>query len=174
MQRVPIAAAALAAILFAPALAFAQATVAGVVRDLSGGLLPGVSVEASSPVLIEKTRTVLSDGSGQYRITDLPPGTYVLTFSLQGFTTVKRDGVAVSGSGVTGVEFVHMFRSFGSEVTLIVSRQQVLPQKDAEVAAALEDDFLRRDVKLLKGARAEGIDQYAEIGGGCRQRQAQY
>lgn len=63
----------------------------------------------------------------------------------------------VIGSGVTGVEFVHMFRSFGSKVTLIVSRQQVLPGKDPEVAAALEDDFLRSGVVLLKGARANGI-----------------
>ena len=66
--------------------------------------------------------------------------------------------LVVIGSGVTGVEFVHMFSSFGSDVTLIVSRQQVLPQKDAEVAAALEEDFLERGVKLLKGARAVGID----------------
>jgi hypothetical protein len=66
-------------------------------------VLPGVSVEAASPVLIEKTRTVVSDGTGQYRITDLPPGTYVLTFTLQGFSTVKRDGLVVSGSGVTPV-----------------------------------------------------------------------
>ncbi|MEJ7585537.1 MAG: FAD-dependent oxidoreductase, partial [Acidimicrobiales bacterium] len=66
--------------------------------------------------------------------------------------------LVVIGSGVTGVEFVHMFSSFGCEVTLVVSRQQVLPQKDAEVAAALEDNFLERGVKLLKGARAEGID----------------
>ena len=67
--------------------------------------------------------------------------------------------LVVIGSGVTGVEFVHMFRSFGSKVTLIVSRQQVLPQKDHEVAAALEEDFLRRDIVLLKGARAAGIDR---------------
>jgi NAD(P)H dehydrogenase (quinone) len=64
----------------------------------------------------------------------------------------------VVGSGVTGVEFVHMFSSFGCQVTLIVSRQQVLPQKDPEVAAALEDDFIRRGVRLYKGARAIGID----------------
>jgi NAD(P)H dehydrogenase (quinone) len=63
----------------------------------------------------------------------------------------------VIGSGVTGVEFVHMFSAFGSQVTLIVSRQQVLPQKDAEVAAALEADFLERGVKLFKGARAQEI-----------------
>jgi dihydrolipoamide dehydrogenase len=67
--------------------------------------------------------------------------------------------LVVIGSGVTGVEFVHMFSSFGSELTLVVSRQQVLPAKDAEVAAALEDEFLRRGVKLLKGARAIGIDR---------------
>jgi NAD(P)H dehydrogenase (quinone) len=66
--------------------------------------------------------------------------------------------LVVIGSGVTGVEFVHMFRSFGSPVSLIVSRQQVLPTKDPEVAAALEEDFLRRDVVLYKGARAVGID----------------
>src|SRR5205814_9557757 len=67
--------------------------------------------------------------------------------------------LVVIGSGVTGVEFVHMFKSFGSEVTLIVSRQQVLPSKDPEVAAALEADFLSRGVRLLKGARAEHIDR---------------
>ena len=67
--------------------------------------------------------------------------------------------LVVVGSGVTGVEFVHMFRSFGSQVTLIVSRQQVLPDRDPEVAAALEEDFLRRGVVLLKGARAVGIER---------------
>jgi NAD(P)H dehydrogenase (quinone) len=65
----------------------------------------------------------------------------------------------VVGSGVTGVEFVHMFTSLGSKVTLVVSRQQVLPSKDPEVAAVLEDDFLRRGVSLLKGARAEVIER---------------
>ncbi|HZN13718.1 MAG TPA: FAD-dependent oxidoreductase [Acidimicrobiales bacterium] len=70
--------------------------------------------------------------------------------------------LVVIGSGVTGVEFVHMFRSFGSKVTLIVSRQQVLPQKDPEVAAALEDDFLKSGVALLKGARATDIAREAD------------
>ncbi|MGH9008269.1 MAG: FAD-dependent oxidoreductase, partial [Acidimicrobiia bacterium] len=64
----------------------------------------------------------------------------------------------VIGSGVTGVEFTHMFRSLGSDVTLIVSRQQVLPGKDPEVAAALEAEFLRRGVRLYKGARAAGVE----------------
>jgi NAD(P)H dehydrogenase (quinone) len=65
----------------------------------------------------------------------------------------------VIGSGVTGVEFVHLFESMGSEVTLVVSRQQVLPGKDPEVAAALEEDFLRRGVRLFKGARAIGAER---------------
>lgn len=70
--------------------------------------------------------------------------------------------VVVVGSGVTGVEFVHMFESMGAEVTLVVSRQQVLPQKDPEVAAALEEDFLRRGVRLFKGARATGIERVGD------------
>ncbi len=72
--------------------------------------------------------------------------------------------ITVIGSGVTGVEFVHMFSSFGAQVTLVVSRQQVLPGKDPEVAAVLEEDFLRRGVKLLKGARATAIDRDGEDG----------
>ncbi len=72
---------------------------------------------------------------------------------------VLPEHLVVVGSGVTGVEFVHMFTSLGSEVTLIVSRQQVLPTKDPEVAAVLEEDFLRRGVRLLKGARAVGADR---------------
>jgi NAD(P)H dehydrogenase (quinone) len=71
--------------------------------------------------------------------------------------------LVVIGSGVTGVEFVHMFSSLGSKVTLIVSRQHVLPHKDAEVAAALEDELLRRGVQLFKGARAVSLEQ---AGGG--------
>ena len=89
--------------LLLPALAHAQATVSGTVRDSSAAVLPGVTVEAASPVLIEKVRTAVTDSSGQYRITELPPGTYTLTFTLSGFTTLKRDEVNVSGSGVIPV-----------------------------------------------------------------------
>ena len=88
-----------------------------------------------------------------------PDGERVLT-TRQAYPPPELPGhLVVIGSGVTGVEFVHMFRSFGAKVTLIVSRQQVLPQKDAEVAAALEDDFLRTGVTLYKGARAVSIDR---------------
>jgi dihydrolipoamide dehydrogenase len=86
-----------------------------------------------------------------------PDGERVLTTRQAYPPPIVPDHLVVIGSGVTGVEFVHMFSSFGSKVTLIVSRQQVLPQKDAEVAAALEEELLRRGVRLFKGARAEGI-----------------
>ena len=65
--------------LLLPTVAHAQATLAGVVRDSSDAVLPGVTVEASSPALIQKVRTAVTDGTGQYRITELPPGTYTLT-----------------------------------------------------------------------------------------------
>src|SRR3954468_37424 len=88
----------LAALLTVSGSAVAQelGTIAGVVKDASGGLLPGVSVEAASPALIEKVRTAVTDGSGQYRIINLPPGTYTVTFTLTGFSNVRREGVEVS------------------------------------------------------------------------------
>jgi hypothetical protein len=82
----------------APATAWAQASITGVVRDSSGAVLPGVTVEASSPILIEKTRTATTDGNGQYRIVDLRAGEYTVTFSLQGFSTVKREGITLEGT----------------------------------------------------------------------------
>ena len=88
----------LVALVMLPAVAYAQAAITGTVKDASGGVLPGVSVEASSPVLIEKIRTVVTDGTGQYKIVDLLPGTYTVTFALTGFSTVKRDGIQLSGS----------------------------------------------------------------------------
>jgi hypothetical protein len=90
-------------LLLLPGLSYAQATLAGVVRDNTGAILPGVTVEATSPVLIDKVRTATSDGAGQYRITDLPPGTYSLSFTLSGFNVFKRDGVEVRGSGVVPI-----------------------------------------------------------------------
>jgi hypothetical protein len=88
----------MACVLVFPALAHAQASLAGTVSDASGAVLPGVTVEAASPVLIEKVRTAITDGSGQYRIIDLRPGTYTLTFSLPGFSTVVRDNLQIGGA----------------------------------------------------------------------------
>ena len=90
-------------VLLLPAAAFAQAAITGVVKDASGAVLPGVTVEAASPVLIEKVRSVVSDDTGQYRIVDLRPGTYAVTFTLPGFNTVKREGIELSGDFVATV-----------------------------------------------------------------------
>src|SRR5262245_54515997 len=86
-----------------PAAAFAQASIVGTVKDASGAVLPGVTVEASSPVPIEKTRSVISSGTGQYAIEDLRPGTYTVTFTLPGFTTVKREGIELTGRFIATV-----------------------------------------------------------------------
>src|ERR1700675_1647288 len=88
----------LAAAVLLPSLAFAQGTLTGTVRDESGGVVPGVTVEASSPALIEKVRTALTDSAGQYRITGLNSGTYSLTFRLSGFNIVKREDIELSGT----------------------------------------------------------------------------
>jgi hypothetical protein len=86
-----------------PSSAYAQAALAGVVKDASGLVLPGVTVEASSSSLIEKSRTAVTDGSGQYRIPELTPGTYTVTFTLAGFSTIKRENIDLTGSGVTTI-----------------------------------------------------------------------
>jgi len=74
-----------------PAIASAQSTIAGVVKDTSGAVLPGVTVEAASEVLIERTRSVVTDGDGRYSTLDLTPGTCAVTFALTGFAIIQRD-----------------------------------------------------------------------------------
>jgi hypothetical protein len=104
MRRLIRLACALACAVLLPATAFAQAaSITGVVRDTSGAVLPGVTVETSSPALIEKVRSVVTDGNGQYRFVDLRPGTYDVTFSLGGFSTVKREGIELTGTFIATV-----------------------------------------------------------------------
>ena len=80
-----------------PAGAQERASIVGVVQDSSGAVLPGVTVEASSPVLIERVRAGITDGSGRYAIIDLRPGTYTISFSLPGFKSYKREGIVLEG-----------------------------------------------------------------------------
>src|SRR5207244_7487510 len=96
---------ALVLLVLVPTAAYAQASasIAGPVKDASGAVLPGVTVEASSPALIEKTRSVVTNGVGQYSIENLRPGTYTVTFTLTGFSTVKREGIELAGSFVATV-----------------------------------------------------------------------
>ena len=86
-----------------PIAAYAQASISGTVKDASGAVLPGVTVEAASPALIEKVRTVVTDGSGQFTVENLRPGAYPVPFTLPGFSTVKREGIELMGSFVATV-----------------------------------------------------------------------
>src|ERR1700675_4906779 len=91
----------LTALLLIPRVGWAQSatgSIAGIVRDATGAVLPGVTVEAASPALIEKVRSVVSDGEGQYKIVDLRPGSYTVTFTLAGFNAYKRDGIELPAS----------------------------------------------------------------------------
>src|SRR5258707_8008541 len=93
----------LASLLILPALASAQSQITGEVKDESGAVLPGVTVEGASPVLIEKLKTAVTDDQGRYTIVDLRPGTYKVTFTLTGFSTVIREGVELPSNFVATI-----------------------------------------------------------------------
>ena len=141
----------LAAIVLFPAFAHAQ-SLTGVVRDGSGGVLPGVTVEAASPALIEKVRTVVSDGSGLYRLENLPPGSYSVTYTLPGFSTVKRDAVEVT-TGVTLTLNTDM-RVGGLQETITVTGETpvVDVQNSTRVQRVLDDSI----VAALPASRGYG------------------
>ena len=131
-------------LLLFPSTVSAQAALAGTVRDTSGGVLPGASVEVSSPVLIEKVRTAVADANGLWRIVDLRPGTYSVSASLQGFSTVRRDGIVVTGSATLTIPIEMSVGNLQETITVTgaspvidvqnVQRQTVL---DADVISAL-------------------------------------
>jgi len=130
--------AAFASLILSSTGAFAQASssgsIAGVVRDTTGAVLPGVTVEAASPVLIEKTRSVVTDGSGAYKIVDLRPGTYTVSFTLTGFSTVKREGIELTTAFTANVNADLKVGSVEETITVsgaspIVDTQNVVQQK---------------------------------------------
>jgi hypothetical protein len=126
--------------LLLPAAAFAQASITGTVRDSSGAVLPGVTVEAASPALIEKVRSAVTDGAGQYRIIDLRPGTYTITFALTGFNTVRRDGIALAGSFTATVNAE--MRVGALEETITVTGESPV----VDVQSVRQQQVLDRDV----------------------------
>src|SRR6266852_4404529 len=135
---------AIACLVLVPAAAYAQASIAGVVRDTSGAVLPGVAVEAASPALIEKVRSVVTDGEGRYNIVDLRPGTYVVTFSLTGFNTFKREGIALTAGFTATVNADLQVGALEETITVagassLVDTQNVRQQKviSTELLAAL-------------------------------------
>jgi hypothetical protein len=134
-----------------PTLAHAQ-SVAGVVKDTSGAVLPGVTVEASSPVLIERARSVVTDDRGQYQIIDLRPGTYNLKFSLPGFATVAREAIEVTGGGVTTVNAD--MRIGEVQETITVSGQT--PVVDVQTSTSREQVLSNETVQALPASRGYG------------------
>ena len=130
---------ALVCLSLAPA-AFAQGTLAGVVRDSSGAVLPGVTVEAASPALIEKARTAVTDSSGQYRIVDLRGGAYTVTFTLSGFSTVKREDVRLSGEAIITVNAE--LRVGGVEETITVTGEP----PTVDIQSATRQQVISKDV----------------------------
>ena len=133
--------AALLVVLLLPAAALAQAAITGVVRDTSGAVLPGVTVEAASPVLIERTRSVVSDDTGQYRIVDLRPGTYALTFTLPGFNTVKREGIELSGDFVATIS-VELRVGALEETVTVTGESPIVDVQSARVQTVIDRDVI--------------------------------
>jgi len=105
--------------LLIPSATFGQSALAGTVKDATGAVLPGVTVEAASPVLIEKVRTTVTDGQGLYKLIDLRPGTYTVTFTLPGFSIFKREGLELPASFTATVNAE--MRVGGVEETVTVS-----------------------------------------------------
>jgi hypothetical protein len=137
--------------LLLPASVFAQASLTGIVRDTSGAVLPGVTVEASSAALIEKTRSAVTDGSGQYRIIDLRAGTYTIVFTLPGFTTVTRDNVQLSGTQT--VTIPAEMRVGGLEETLTVTGETPVVDTQSVRREVVIDNGL---IQTIPASRAAG------------------
>ena len=129
------------AVLLVPAAAFAQAAITGLVRDPSGAILPGVTVEASSPALIEKVRSVATDDTGQYRIVDLRPGSYVVTFTLPGFSVVKRDNISLSGDFVATVNAELRVGNLQETIT-VTGESPIVDVQSARVQTVIDRDVL--------------------------------
>src|SRR5438034_1569294 len=122
-------------------LEHAQAAITGVVKDTSGAVLPGVTVEAASPVLIEKVRSVVSDSTGQYRIVDLRPGTYTVTLSLPGFSTVTREGIELSGSFVATVNGDLKVGALEATIT-VTGETPIVDVQSAKVQQTVSKDII--------------------------------
>jgi hypothetical protein len=195
-MRTTLKALTIVVVLLLPATALAQASLTGTVRDSAGGVLPGVTVEAASPALIEKVRTAVTDDTGQYRIIDLRPGTYVLTFTLSGFNSTKRENIELTGSqtltspiemrvgGVTELTFLR--RADRSWSSVLAGRQHLgaagsagrrraaqchpwTPGRQQRRGAVADDDVLQRELEhdqLDDGGRRRPHERQRLYGGG--------
>src|SRR5262245_37227326 len=132
----------LTAVFLIPSLARAQGVIAGTIKDASGAVLPGVSVEAASPALIEKVRTAFSDGTGQYRIEDLRPGTYTVTFSLQGLSTFKREGIELTGSFTASINAELKVGTLAETIT-VTGETPIVDVQSARRETTLNNEVVR-------------------------------
>jgi hypothetical protein len=131
-----------AALALWPAILSAQtSSIAGTVKDTSSAVLPGVTVEVSSPALIEKTRTAITDNSGQYKIIELRPGTYSITFSLTGFATVRREGIELT-SDFTATIPAEMRVSAVQETITVVAESPVVDVQNITQRTVMTRDVL--------------------------------
>src|SRR4030095_9304882 len=133
------------AVMVLPSAAFAQAlgAVAGSVKDASGAVLPGVMIEAASPVLIEKVRTAVSDGTGQYTIVNLPPGTYSVTFTLPGFSTYKREAVEVSVNFTSTIN-AEMRVGTVQETVTVTGESPIVDVQSAALTRSVTQDIIKQ------------------------------
>src|SRR3974390_2763151 len=174
LRKVTWLAASVAGIFLLPTRALGRAGFAGKLKDSSGAVLPGVTVEAASPALIEKTRSVVTDGSGNYKIENIRPGTYSVTFTLPGFNTVKRDGIELAGSFVATVNADMKVGAIEETITVTgetpivdiqsTARQQVL-NKDVIEAIPTGRSYNALGV-LLPGVNSNAQDVGGQNGGG--------
>src|SRR5258706_7285050 len=151
MRTAPTCLAFVVLLLLLPVPLFAQASVTGTVRDASGAVLPGVTVEAASPALIEKTRSAVTDGTGQYRIIDLKAGTYTLTFTLQGFATVKREALELSGTQTATIPMEMRVGAIAESVT-VTGESPVVDVQSAKREVVMNNAL----IQALPVARAAG------------------
>jgi len=150
-MRISATCAAILAVVLLPGIVSAQAVLTGTVHDPSGAVLPGVTVEAASPALIEKTRSATTDASGQYRIIDLQPGTYSLTFALAGFTTVRRANIELSGTQTVTIPIEMRLGAIAETITVTGETPLV------DVQSAKREVVMNKDViEALPVARAVG------------------
>jgi hypothetical protein len=131
--------------------ALARGTLTGTVRDASGAVLPGVTVEAASPALIEKLRTATTDSAGIYRIVNLDPGVYTLTFTLEGFSQVKREGVELSGSATVTIP-IDMRVGTLQETITVSGESPVVDVQSTRRESVVDGDV----IQTLPGTRSTG------------------